>query len=391
MTVAFRQSFPTGMLAALAMIAGLEFRAFRPRTDLATFIAASWIDASRASRTDAVTSADVLFLGDSQIKGGLIPSAFAKHGSLRAYNLATIGGQPAASLALLKRALDSGAKPKAIVFGFYPGLLASDSGINVRQWPELLGLSACVELLRIRGDFGFAAPLLSRCLLPSLRRRDEIRVAVFAMATGTVDPGKEKALAYLRNWRLHSGAQALAANPDFRDDPVAPQGEPGRSSNRARSKWSAKNEHLISLRAMLALADSRGIATFWLLPTNSPGLQTFRRDNGLETAFLQLVHDVQHEYPKVTILDPTRILNSTSVFSDACHLARNGALALSLATAATVKSRLACERVDNDSSSRWVVLADQVNRSRYTIDLQEDVIQSIHAIHADQNARKLWR
>ena len=390
MSVISRSRFPAGLLSALAVVAGLEFCAFRPRGDLGSFIPASWVEASRAARSDAV-SADVLFLGDSQIKGGLLPSAFDKDTHLRSYNLATIGGQPAAALALLKQAVESGAKPQAVVFGFYPGLLAADSRINLRQWPEVLGLGACLNLIWTSGDLAFAAPLLTRSLLPSLLRRDDIRAATVAMVSETPDPGRAKTLAYQRNWRLNAGAQALAANPAFRDDPSPPAGEPGSAENRAGENWRAKDEHCVHLRELLAYAESRGIAIFWLLPTNSPGLQQFRISLGLDETFVRFVKSFQREFPKLTVLDPSRLLKDPSRFFDPCHLHRDGALALSVSTAETFAIRLTRERVGIIHDTNWVLLNGREMGSPLAADLPEDLDQSTRNIHSGPQGRTIRR
>ena len=390
MPVMSRSTYPAGLLFAMALVAGLEFTVFRPRSDLATFISASWVEALRASRNDAV-SADVLFLGDSQIKGGLLPATFEKKTRIRAYNLATIGGQPAAALALLERAVEAGAKPRAVGVGFYPGLLASDGRINVRQWPEVLGTAACLGFIRHSGDLAFAAPLLVRSLLPSLRRRDEIRSAVVASLTGKTDPGTVKRLAFQRNWRLNSGAQALAANPAFQDDPVSPVGEPGSAANRAGAHWSAKDEHRVHLRNLLAYTESRAIDVFWLLPTNSPGLRRSRISNGLETAYLRFVTSLQREFPSLTILDPSALLNDSSQYHDACHLNRDGALALSVSVADTMNRGLNRENMNGHPRSQRVILARGELGKPSADDIPEDINQSTRIICAEPIENKIWR
>lgn len=385
-----RSPIPAGMLAALTLVAGLEVCAFRPRNDLAAFIPASWVEASRAARHDAV-SADVLFLGDSQVKGGLLPSAFESQSRLRAYNLATIGGQPAAALALLRQAIDSGARPRAVVVGFYPGLLAADSRINVRQWPDLLGPIGCLDLIRAAGDFPFAAPLLTRSLLPSLRRRDEIRAAALTLATGTPDAATTKALAYQRNWRLNSGAQALTPNPAFRDDPIPPPGEPGSAANRSGGHWRAKDEHLVHLRKLFTFAASQNISVFWLLPTNSPGLQSFRKTAGLDAAYLRLVTNLQREFSGLTVLDPNSLLTDPSVFSDACHLDHRGALTLTLVAADALAHRLASESVVINPHANWVGLVGRENGTRVAVKISETIDQSTQVMSTNSRARKIWR
>ncbi len=382
--------YPVGMLAALALVAGMELFAIGPKNDLDTFIPASWSEASRAAQCEAIT-ADVLFLGDSQVKGGLIPAAFDQSVHLHTYNLAVIGGQPASALALLRQAIDAGARPRALVIGFYPGLLGADSRINLRQWPDLLGTSGCMRMLWSNRDFAFVAPLLMHSLLPSLRRREEIRAALVSLATGQPDVASIKAQGYRRNWRLNAGAQALPINHAFLDESLPPPGEPGAALNKTGKLWRAKAEHLDSLRKLLAQADARGIAVFWLLPTNAPGLRAFRQSSGLEAAYLRTIQGLQSEFPGLIVLDPNHVLNGPTGFSDPCHLDHLGAWSLSMATAEAIRSRLSLGDVADMRLSQWITLAGPADGAPFAIKTLEDVDQSTRVVQIGIRDGKTWR
>ena len=391
MSVVFRPSIPTAMLAALTLVAVLEWFAFRPRIDLAGFIPASWIEASRASHIEAV-DAEILFLGDSQIKGSLIPAAFDDRLPLLSYNLAVIGGQPAAALALLEKAIETGARPRAIVIGFYPGLLGADSRINVRQWPELFGINGCIQMLWRNRDFNFAGPLLLRSLLPSLRRREEIQAAFLTLGKDKGWAGSLKTRGYRRNWRINKGAQILAVNPAFRDDPGLPIGEPGAVSNLAGAGWRAKAEHLVHIRKLLTLAESRGISIFWLLPTNSPGLRTFRQNIGLDAAYFKTIQELQVEFPALCVLDPSSLLTETTAFSDPCHLDRNGAHNISVSVVEAIRRRILKPKDAEMQQLQWVILSNPEPGTRIApTRLYEDVDSSIRKIATKDRPKKVLR
>lgn len=357
-----RGRFPLGFAGALVLVTSVEWGVVRPRADLSGFIASSWGESARAVEPGGeALGAEVLCLGDSQIKGGLIPSVLEARLGRSAYNLGAIGGQPALAYFLLKRAVENGARPKALVLGFYPGLLASDLTINLRALPEALNARACLDLVRVGWSRKLTAPLLLRVALPTFRRRDELRDLVCATLMGEPDsPERLKARAYRRNWDQHSGAQVLAPNPSFVDEVAAPPGEPGAPANAAGNRWKPKPVHQVYLRKLLDLARSREIAVFWLLPTNSPKLRALRAETGLDDAYFRYLQAMRRECGAMTVLDPARVLWCPANFSDACHVDRNGAVALSKAVARVLAERPDAS-ADRDMQARHVQLESDRN------------------------------
>ncbi len=352
-----RGKFPLGFVGALVVVATVEWGIVRPRADLSGFIASSWGEAARAVEPGGeALGAEILCLGDSQIKGGVLPSVLEARLGRPAYNLGAIGGQPALAYYLLKRALENGARPKALVIGFYPGLLASDLSINLRALPEALGAWESLELLRVARPRALAAPLLVRLALPTFRRREEIRALVCATLNGDPDdPERIKARAYRRNWNQHAGAQVLAPNPAFVDDVTAPIGDPGAAANAAGIRWKLKPAHVAYLRKLLKLAISCKIEVYWLLPTNSPKLRALRASNGLDDAYYRCLQAMQPEFRSVTVLDPALVLSDPTIFSDPCHIDRSGAVGLTSAVARVLAGRLDPSG-DRDMQARHVVL-----------------------------------
>ena len=317
---------PFGLIGAVALIAAAELGAFAPFEAPISFGAASWREARRAAAERGAVQGAVLCFGDSQVKCGLLPAVLEERLGLgrSAYNLAVVGGQGPSSLYLFERALRAGAKPRAVVVGYYPALLGCDLRLNAGTWPELLGPGECLDLLWSARDPKLAAPVLSRSAFPSLRRRQDVRASIRSALFAAREPGQAEAWAYRRNWGLNAGAHALAVQPGFLDDA---RPEPG------GERWKCKPVNARYVRRFLTLADQHGVPVFWLLPTNSPALTAARRADGRDAAYERFVASLQAEFPRLTVIDPRPGLTDPSAFSDVCHLDRRGAVALSLAVA----------------------------------------------------------
>ncbi len=209
-----------------------------------------WHQASKRAERAARTC-DVLCFGDSQLKLGVVPGVIEERTGRRAFNLALIGGQMPAATVLLRRALDAGARPSAVVLETLPPLLSAGVDRNDRQWPELLDLSECVELARTEADPSLFARLALAGALPSVRARHDVRAAIRSALEWTVrvearrtgdaptqlggQPGGDAAPRLRRspaNRRLVSGElrSPLETRPDERgvSAPVFPSGRRAR-------------------------------------------------------------------------------------------------------------------------------------------------------------------
>lgn len=351
--------WPVGVLGALAMVALTELVVFAPRSMLGTLVPASWSVASQDASREAL-GRDVLFLGDSQIKGSLLPRVVEQRFAGSTHNLAVIGGQPASSYYLLEAAIRAGARPRAIVVGSYSGLLTSSARIHVRHWPELLDGWQLADLIRNTRDPRLAGPVLLQSLIPSYRRRDEIREAAWARITSVDAPQLDKARAYRRNWRVNGGGQALSLNESYRDESIAAaQDGPGDVR-----RWKVRPEHVDYLRRLLAMARSRGIRVFWLLPTNSPALLAQQTRTGVEGAYTAFLRRLQADFPELIVLDPRSVTTDPTEFSDPCHLDHRGAIAVSLAVAETLNACLGSPDTSLPAAC-WITLAPPLAEERW--------------------------
>jgi hypothetical protein len=362
---------PLGLVGAIALVVVVELGMGYSHEAFATFITASWCESGQAARCEALRC-DVLCLGDSQVKSGVLPRVLARRLNRPAFNLSVVGGQAPSSYFLLDRALKAGARPRAVVVSFHPGLLASDCRVNLRQWPEMCTIGENLGLIATVRDIRLAGPLLLRIALPTLRVRSEIRAAVRAALRGVAEPGIEEARAYRRNWRLNAGAHVLAVKPNFRDAVESPLASVEQPAGR---RWRAKPENLAFLRRFLALAKSRNIAVFWLMPTNSPGYRAVRVRDGSDPAYELFVRGIVAEFPHVTVLNPLPMLTDPSVFSDVCHVNRRGAASLSAVIAEVLAS--------DHYGRRWVELDAGRPESLLAGEGLEDVGQSALALHSE--------
>lgn len=364
-----RGRVPLGLLGAVGLVAAAEVGVFARFDDPASFIAASWREAGRAATAPGAVGAGVLCFGDSQVKSGVLPAVLARRLGRPAYNLAVVGGQAPGSYYLFERALRAGARPRAVVVGYYPGLLGCDLRLNAGLWPELLGPAGCLDLVAGSRDRRLAGPALVRALLPSLLRRGELRAAVRVALTGAPDAGRDEARAYRRNWRVNAGAHALAPG---RGDPGDARPEPG------GGRWKCKPENARYVRRFLALAAARGVPVFWLLPTNAPALAAARARDGRDAAYGRFVAGLQAEFPGLTVVDPAPALAADpSAFADVCHADRRGAVALSRALAEALDARLS----GRDPRRRVALTATAADPAAWAG--LEDVGQSAAALRAD--------
>ena len=131
-----------GFLGMLVLVAAVETHLARHELDITNPGAAILRYASRAARRKAA-NCEILCLGDSLIKFGIVPGVIEERLGRRTYNLAVVGGQAPGSYFLLRQALAAGAHPSALLVDFKPNFLAEDPRGSERQWTELVSTWDC--------------------------------------------------------------------------------------------------------------------------------------------------------------------------------------------------------------------------------------------------------
>lgn len=361
-------AWPIGLLGMLTLVATIEsVIAGHEGKGLWNSTITSWRFASRAVRRDAHQS-EILCFGDSMVKFGVEPLILEERLGRRSYNLALYGGPPAASFFLLRRTLEAGAKPSALIVDFPPHQLGVSPRFFVREWPHLATLGECLDLTFSTRDASFFASLVLGKLFPSYRDRQGIRTCVFAALRGESKSVWKAELAPLvRNWNRNRGAQASPREPGF-DGRFNP-----RNLGLFPPEWSCNRTTLRYVQRFLALAAARKIPVFWLLPPITPQPQARREQLGLDAQFNQLVRSVQAAFPSVTIIDGRGSGYASSVYIDSVHLDRRGAALLSHDLASLLETTL-----NDPARPHWLHLANFQDRP---VDVSlEDVNQSRAAL-----------
>ena len=366
---------PVGLLGMIVLTCAVERFVSKQMTRFTTPLILEWRATRRAAATDAPGCA-VLCLGSSMIKNGVSPEVIEDVTGLRGYNLALAGGTPPSAYYMLRRALDRGARPSAVIVDFCHGRLESDPfpDASIHGWAQLLDPLEAIDLARWTGDGSFLGQLLAARALPTVRIRRDLRVAVVAALEGRPVSQQAGAVLFDRNRKLNRGAHVHPKTSSFQDFAV-----PTVRIDLSAS-WKCHPVNAAFVERFLDLAQSRGIAVYWLMPPLPPGHQAQYDCTHGEKNYLQLVRRLVERYPRLTVIDGRHADYPTTVFFDVVHLNRAGAAALSESLASVLV------RNPGPDVSRWVDLARFRGSSREAA--LEDTVQSAVAL---QTGRGMFR
>ncbi len=303
--------------------------------DFSDPVSLSWRFSAEKAATEA-PRCKLICLGDSLVKHGLIPAVMERGTGRRTVNLSAARAPALLTYTLLRRALDAGARPDAIVINTKPAVLIGGPEYDARYWQEVLTVGEGLDLLQMTRKTSFVVSTLVGRLLPSLRARLEIQSNVLAALRGETDRLHEINRVLLRNWTVNAGANIVSADMRFQGD-VAP--EVARKLHADRFHVDGTNA--VALDRLLRLSEERKIPVFWLMAPVSPGLQRLRDHSGSEASYELFVRTIVARDPRnLTVLDARRSGYRSGVFSDATHLNATGAVALSRSVAAAIDARV---------------------------------------------------
>jgi hypothetical protein len=303
----------------------------------------------------------ILCFGSSLVKYGVLPRLIEEATRRQAFNLAVCNGHMPSSYYLLRRALESGARPAALVVDCQDGPVARVEGdrqaealrVNLRQWPELLTWREGIDLAWTARDANFLADWALSRLLPSYKARFEIRSSVVAALRGTCGSSRLDVIAVRRNWALNEGAQVM---PRGTSPPAeATSTDPFDAARAAESlRTTCKRNKLTDLytERFLRLAASRNLPVFWVLPPLTPAHQADRDRAGISHYFSQQAESARAKYANLTVVDARRSGYASNVFWDKVHLDRQGACAFTIELARVIDRVLKGPGGDR----RWVSL-----------------------------------
>ncbi len=314
---------PLGLLGMLALVASVEGFVGRRPLEFTNPASLSWTLSAAAARDEA-PAADVLCLGDSLIKHGALPRVIESVVGGRACNLSVCAAQAPSTYFLFRRALERGARPRALVVDFAPDLLAGGPQYQERCYQELLSARECLELAWLARDSGFLARVALGRLLPTVRGRFEIRSAILSAMGGRPSGLVDVNRTYRRNWGVNGGAEYTPPNGYAGE--IAPE-TPRQYMAQAFACQKVNARYLTKL---MRLAASRQVPVYWLLPPIVPGLQAERDRSGAEAALEAFLKTQIERHAGLTVLDARRAGVPGTRFVDAVHLNGPGGAALSV-------------------------------------------------------------
>ena len=334
-----RRPVPWGLLGMLALAWGIEsWVAHAPYTDEVGW---SWRSTREVLAGHAI-GCEILGLGDSQLKFGLLPRVVEERLGAKVYNLAVVRGQPTLNVHLLRAALAQGVKPRAIVLDAFPPLLSASASLNSAEYAELLDVRDILGLTAKAREPFLPVQVLGNWLLPSFVARAEMRGAILAALDG-------------RRFETRVQRERRIRGPEhggFRVPFLGDFSESARASMPVRDYgWSCRREQEQALRDVLALASSRDIRVFWLILPLTPASQERRERNGMAGAERSLVRRFQREFPNLVVVDGTGLGLPKGHFYDPYHLNSTGAEEFSRAVAAALERHFAAP------IGRWVALS----------------------------------
>ncbi|MEO6808332.1 MAG: hypothetical protein ABI353_04390 [Isosphaeraceae bacterium] len=295
-----------------------------------------WRHGSHAARREA-PGCEVLCFGDSLVKQSVIPQVLEGRLGGPVYNLALGAGPPPASYFLLRRALEAGAHPRAVLVDFIPHLLAEGPRFSEQLLPEVTSLRDCLDLGWTSADPSLFASLALARILPTVRDRFEIRANALGALQGLGIAASRHLLlvASARNWRVNRGAMIAAKTnrPPGDDTPHASALYP--------DSWQCAPVNATYVRRFLDLAGSRDIQVFLLVPPFSPEVHNRREQLGLEAQYTRFMESIQANYPNLVVIDARRSSYGPEVHADALHLDRQGAEVFSADLADLIAQTLA--------------------------------------------------
>ncbi len=294
----------------LALVIGIEGFLFRHWIDLTDPVSLSWRYSAKAAESEARDS-QLLCLGDSLVKHGLIPSVIERTSGLKAANLSAARGSTLLTYCLLRQVLDSGARPAALIINAKPAVLLGGPEFNARPWQEVLGLRDAPEMLQITRNAPFVASTLVGRLLPSLRARLEIQSAVMAAVRGETDRIRSINPVLWRNWTVNHGANVASAVPAYNGELSAEAERPFYTDIFHVDPANAE-----AIERILRLAAGRRIPIYWVLCPLSPTLQSRRDQSGADELHDRLLKSIVARTPELsrcsTPAGPATPLNASS-------------------------------------------------------------------------------
>jgi hypothetical protein len=334
---------PWGFVGLIGLVLAIESLVARQEVGLMTYVALN----SRYAVTETQRSNDcqVLCLGDSQVKFGIDPGTIEAGSGFRARNLAIASSPTLTSYHLLRRALEAGAHPSAVVVGHMT--FSNSLRMQAGSLSAFDGFAECLDLAWHCRDMNFFVTRLLARVIPSIQERDQIR----AFVRSALDPGAGSFVtpgpAFLKKWEANRGAELQPADISF-----AGQLNLDLKASLYRDRWLVEPVAAQYFHRLLDLAAARGITVFWLLAPILPEAESYRDAHGLNEHHTRNLRALQARHPNLIVLDSRHSGCPASAFVDLCHLNERGAVWISGEVAAVLKGH----REGRLTGGRWIDL-----------------------------------
>jgi hypothetical protein len=341
------KSLPLALVATLLLVSWIEGHIAR-RQDMSTIYALEWRRTGSVPRRKEVLTSSILCFGTSLTRFGISPRVLEETLHVPAYNLALSGGQPFPSYLMLRRSLEAGARPRAILVDFMWMPIGQNHTYNERLITEMLTLRDCAEFAWAAGDSSFLGRLAAATLLPSYRARHEVRTNIDFALRGWEPPRVPERLLFDRNMTLNRGALHVPLGKSRGEfDPNHPM--------IFEKDWACTPVSAQYIGKFFDLASSHKIPVFWLIPPVPENTRERLIEIGVRARYNQFVESMRASHPEVVVLDGSGSRYETSAFFDLIHLARDGAVVWSADVAAAVKR---CLEPPRTLAGTWERLPD---------------------------------
>ena len=343
------RKLPWGLLGMLGLVIGGERFVQRHETTFMTPHELDW-EAGGRNAEQISPRVEVLCYGDSMLKFGLSPRILEQQLGRSVFSLALLDGKPAASYFLLRRSIESGARPRLVLVDFQPECMYQTprSLTENRHLKALLDVRESIDLARVFHDPDLVAEIALSRVFPSYKCRTEIRAGVGLALEGRANPNPEENAKVRRNRALNRGGMLLAKMPAYNGD------VPPRIAEILFSEgWFNRPEHTSYVRRFMDLAERHHIPVLWVLPPNTPKAQEGKERVGLDGRYTRFLQNVQSRYANLTVVDARRSGFGHEMFVDSVHLDREGATIFSLAMAEVLRPRLDPARSSKPPLARW--------------------------------------
>ncbi|MFO0953839.1 MAG: hypothetical protein U0835_22320 [Isosphaeraceae bacterium] len=350
--------WPLGLLGMLAVVVCVERAVDRRAARFVTVGATDWADTGASVRRAA--GSEILVLGDSQLKHGVVPAVLEHRLGRKSYNLAVSGSTAPAHLFMFQRALRAGIRPAAVLVN--GAFLDADPRTTLRAWPELLSPAECVDLAWSMGDLDAFTTLAVSLILPTVRTRPDARAAVLDALAGNPPSAAAMLPAFRRNWAVNRGATLLPPSEGPAKEVIPVARDPV-------SKWACLGVNSRYVERLLALAEARKIPVFWLVPPLHPGHQENHDRLGHAARYTAFLREIRTRHPGLTVIDGRHAAYPARVMADEVHLTRPGAAVFSDAVAMILADHLAGRRAPGwVEIPRWRDGADRAVESAVVLE-----------------------